>query len=1348
MKERPASFFKAALLSLLLALCLSTAGFANPLRPEQVPGPLKPWIDWALHGRQEAACPALWNTADERRCRWPGLLRLDVDGSGGRFEQAWELFVEEWVPLPAHQGSWPVDVQANGRPAVVIARDGVPSVRLGAGQHRLTGRFDWPQLPEFLDIPGHTGLLSVVVKGKPAPFRLDRDGRLWLKETAQQDTDTEERLSLQVFRKLGDGIPVTLTTRLVLDVSGPSRELVFDRILPGDFVPVTLQSELPTRSTGEGGLRIQVRPGRWELDLVARHRGPLDRLSFETPGELWVAEEIWSFEANPAIRLVTPQGLTGVDPRQSGVPAAWAGLPAFLARPGETLSLRETRRGDPEPAPDQLTLHRDLWLDFDGRGFTLRDHIGGIMTQGWRLEMLPPFVLGRVAVDGEERLITRNQDQPGIGVEVRRGQLSLVADSRLEKRSAQLPATGWNRPFSRVETTLNLPPGWRLLYATGADSIPGVGPARWSLLDLFIVLLTVLAVGKLWGWRWGLVALLALGLSYHEPGAPRWIWLQLLAGVSLVRVLPAGKLRLLAGCYRNALLLILLLVLLPFAAHQVHSGLYPQLESRRSATVSMDRAADSVAREQALVSRAKSTSAAGGRLAPAPTPTPRRLSSHDPDALVQTGPGLPGWQWRSVPIAWSGPVRADQTLGLYLISPRINLLLAFARVLLLGILAWLMLDSAPSKGGGRCFRPGSGWLPLLAVALLAAQPAQGAIPDQETLQQLQQRLLTPASCFPHCADLHSLELNYTPTSLSLDLTLHADAPVAVPLPGERSQWSPSRVRLNGQPVAIYLDEEGRCWVPLTAGRHRLTMQGPLPNRPSVVLSLPLSPRRLAAAGQGWQLEGGSLRRPPAQLQLSRLAASGQTAEDDAEPLTLPSYFQVERTLKFDLQWTVHTRVVRRFKGGSAGLVRIPLLDGEAVTSDNIPVREGHITLQIPADVDEIRWQSLLPITPELTLRAASSEQWSETWRLDASPVWHVEATGLAVIHHQDRAGHWLPEWRPWPQEDVLLHISRPQGVPGRTLTIDNSALQLKPGRRTTENRLQIQLRSSMGGQHSLRLPEGAELQQVRLNGAAQPLRPAGRILTLPVMPGETQAEIFWLSPTTGGALSRTPEIDLGAPSVNANLRLEIPRDRWVLFAKGPQLGPAVLFWSLLLVLLPLAFGLGRTGLTPLRFHHWLLLGIGLTQLRPLNAVLVVGWLLALGWRHNHPLDGRDRTFNLVQILLVGLTVLALLSLFVSVQQGLLGDPHMQIAGNGSSAYQLNWFQDRTEAILPRAWTLSVPMTAYRLLMLSWALWLALALLRWLKWGWQAYSKGGLWRPMRRKAPKVQQPSVSPPQNKR
>ena len=79
---------------------------------------------------------------------------------------------------------------------------------------------------------------------------------------------------------------------------------------------------------------------------------------------------------------------------------------------------------------------------------------------------------------------------------------------------------------------------------------------------------------------------------------------------------------------------------------------------------------------------------------------------------------------------------------------------------------------------------------------------------------------------------------------------------------------------------------------------------------------------------------------------------------------------------------------------------------------------------------------------------------------------------------------------------------------------------------------------------------------------------------------------------------------------------------------------------------------------------------------------------------------------------------------------------MQVQGYGSNAYLLNWYQDRVSDTYPQATLLSVPLMFYRLLMLAWALWLAFSLLKWLKWGWLGFSKGGLWRSIEFKVPKV------------
>ncbi|MCT7654167.1 hypothetical protein MBH78_03925 [Oceanimonas sp. NS1] len=154
------------------------------------------------------------------------------------------------------------------------------------------------------------------------------------------------------------------------------------------------------------------------------------------------------------------------------------------------------------------------------------------------------------------------------------------------------------------------------------------------------------------------------------------------------------------------------------------------------------------------------------------------------------------------------------------------------------------------------------------------------------------------------------------------------------------------------------------------------------------------------------------------------------------------------------------------------------------------------------------------------------------------------------------------------------------------------------------------------------------------------------------------------------------------------------------------------------ITLLLAAGLARLPLTPLRFHHWLLLGLGLTQIPLWMAATVVLWLVALGLRQRWQHQQAGAWFNLAQIGLVLLTLVALGYLFTAIQQGLLGLPDMQIAGNGSYGNHLSWYQDRSGGSLPTGWVLSVPLLVYRLLMLGWALWLAFALLGWLRWGWQ------------------------------
>ena len=155
--------------------------------------------------------------------------------------------------------------------------------------------------------------------------------------------------------------------------------------------------------------------------------------------------------------------------------------------------------------------------------------------------------------------------------------------------------------------------------------------------------------------------------------------------------------------------------------------------------------------------------------------------------------------------------------------------------------------------------------------------------------------------------------------------------------------------------------------------------------------------------------------------------------------------------------------------------------------------------------------------------------------------------------------------------------------------------------------------------------------------------------------------------------------------------------------------------------------IGESKLDPAQDPSLAFTCLGLTQVHPIVAIMIVGWLLALDFRKKHPSEGGWFSFNLTQVILVAWTIAALIGLYIAIQKGLLGIPNMQISGNGSSNTLLNWTQDRIDAAVPRPWILALPLFVFRILMLLWALWLAYSLMKWLRWGWRCFGEGGLWR---------------------
>lgn len=1381
-----------ALTSFLLAVLLAAGAAARPLSKEDVPAPLQPWISWVLKGHEQAVCPFLQGQPDNRPCAWPGVLRLTLTEGGGRFEQSWRTYSEAWIPLPGDTAHWPLEVLVDGGAAAVLARGTTPHVRLKPGSHSITGSFRWDSLPEQLQIPAETGLLSLALRGQAVSFpSRDEAGRLWLQQKSQAPEREESRLAVSVHRDLADEVPASLATRIQLKVSGKNREVLLGRALPEGFVPMSLVGPLPARIEPDGRLRVQARAGAWDLWITARHEGPLKAVTLPEPGGPWDADEAWVFEARPDLRVVTVEGAPTLDPQQTELPGGWRRFPAFLMKPGTALKLAQKRRGDENPKPDLLSLQRTLWLDFDGGGFTAQDAIQGTLNRSWRLEMGPETKLGRVSSRGQDQFLTTLKSGGPVGIEVREGQAQLTADSRVERSRWSVPAVGWSHDFDRVGAVLKLPPGWRLIRAGGADHADPTWVSTWTLLDLFLVLIIAAAASKLWGPRWGLAALAGVGLAWHELDAPRWVWLLALTAEALSRALAEHEK---AGWWARGLRRVswaaLVLVLAPFLINQARVGLYPQLEfpyhqviPGQPGVLLNEAAAGSEGGMFGALTRyqysgLKRSGSRGAAFAPSvisgaadrlgdggdedskeklfarprlPSPLPakspgqsaeyarQRAASQymllDPKSKVSTGPGVPNWGWRDVSLTWSGPVDSGQRLRLWLIPPRGNSFLSLMRIILAVAMSLLFfglpvgdwLASLREPGG---WRKALGWFFPALLALCTALPPNasaqgGSFPPRDLLDELRQRLLEKPECSPHCAESPRLRLEVTSQQLTARLDVQAAAATSVPLPSGGKDWFAAKVLLDGSPAGVLRTGDGSLWLPVAAGPHQVTLEGPLPARDSVQLSFPLRPRRVEASVLGWVLHG--LREDGQAEENLQLSRSGPSVAKEQAKLqgTFPPFLRVERTIRLGLSWEIFTRLVRLTPAGNPLVLQVPLLPGESVTTADLRVKDGKVQVSLPPQASEASWVSTMQPTDKLALRAPDKVPWTELWRLEASPLWHPQAKGIPPVHQEPGGGPRTIEWLPWPGESVDLQLTRPQGAAGQTLTIDQSVLALTPGHRATDATLTLNLRTSRGGEHAVTLPEGADLRSVKMDGAVLPVRQDGNRVTLEVQPGAHAVEIAWREPRGIKLLFRTPRVAIGAPSVNAHVHLTMPT-RWTLVLGGPRWGPAVLFWSLLAVFFLVSVGLGRWGLAPLSWRQWLLLSFGLTQVPVHSAAIVAGWFLALGWRRLHPPEGR-REFNFLQVFLVFLTLMAARYLFGAIKLGLLGLPDMQIAGNGSSSELLRWYQDLAGEALPRAWVISVPLGAYRLAMLAWALWLANAVLAWSRWGWECFAAGGLWR---------------------
>jgi hypothetical protein len=750
-----------------------------------------------------------------------------------------------------------------------------------------------------------------------------------------------------------------------------------------------------------------------------------------------------------------------------------------------SFDLEEKMRGMGEQKPEGLSVHRHLWLDEDGKGVTFRDRISGQLQQVWRLDVAEGQELGAVSIDGQRQLITSNPETNAHGVELRNHSLNMEALGRADDMS-NLSATGWQTDAGQLQVSLSLPPGWRMLALFGADNVQGDWLTAWSLLDLFLLLIFSLAVYRLWGIKAGIVAFIAFGLSYHEPGAPRMTWLFLLMPLALLRVVTEGTGKKWLSAWKYIAVGLLLLNFLPYTAREIQSVIYPQLETE-GVTYQPRR----------MLGWIGFSHETGGHFAdhtqegdlshwvehsqpplPAfdvnepnfPVTDPVAISmgldpnskptlyngnlKFDPKARVQTGPAEPEWYWNQVNCSWDGPVSSGHEITPIFISRSVHRILAIIRLVLLCLLVAIVLGmKLPQMTRASAPTTTAAAIVLFAAMLLLnpsptfAQPPNpllqptapttggSAVPDAEMLNALRQRLLQPSDAFPRAAEISTVDLSLIDGKIAMTAEVHAAIEVAVPLPGRLPSWSPVTVSIDGQPNAVVCRrDDGYLWVIVPQGVHLISVEGQLAESTEWDWTFVLPPRRVTIDAPGWDITGLRPNGSPAdQVLFSRREqlTDGASTYDQKNFNAIAS---VDRRLEIGLLWKVRTTVKRLSAPGKAVSLKVPLLNGESVLSSNAVVKQGLVDVNLGANQMEFSWESELKQTAEIKLEAADTNQWVERWYLMTSPVWNVTFSKLAPVFEPDGESL-IPVWHPWPGEGVALAFKRPNAVNGQTTTV-------------------------------------------------------------------------------------------------------------------------------------------------------------------------------------------------------------------------------------------------------------------------------------------------------------------------
>ncbi len=1347
-------------------ICLPSYLFAeDPYVPES----LEPWVDWVLEEHPYISCPVSSTTGQRLDCLWVREVSVEINRDskwGANFRIEVDAFADSELQLPYAGSAKPQSVKRNEQFVPIGGGSGAPNIMVPAGRHTIVGELVWTEAsePGYVEIPS-AGVIRLQSDGDwiSNPTTTEEGTRLWLvPRTVDTKTEPEDpseptvikeldTVTARVFRLWEDGVPQTLTTFIQLTVSGQPRIIELGKVLTSEFQPKDIKSDRPVIMSIDGNVAVQAIRGQNYIEIEARALTHLDTFTYMKPSILWPIEEVWGMVSNSNHRVIQFEGGVRTNLAELNVPrqmmAYTDNISGFILTENDELKVVELQRGNTTQTPPNFEVYRDLWLNFSGTSFIAHDEVYTSLDAPVRVSA--SYTPGTVKVDGDIRPITYEDpaEDARAGVYLKDSTTELISVSEIE-RSNSLHANGWNVDADHLSVSLQLPPGWMLLWTNGVDTVENSWLSNWKIWEIFLVILLIGVVFWIGGLGWAAVVGIAAVLSIQFDSAPAIGWLILAVMTIASAKVTTEWLKKSSKWVYWTIFAIVGIVCSFHIVGSLKNALYPGSSPANSTFAELvERQAEKLVlydatEEMELVTTGSRFSTTreylGDDFAIAnlgkQIQHPLAETSSTSPVRLPTGPGIPDWDWNTYQLNWSGSVSQDQMMSLTLLPPIFNRILqALSGLLTLGVLGFFVSirypciwDSLP-----KFLSNGVKVLPVIVLCLILIpnKDVYAEFPERELLQELESRLLELPDCLNDCAYVENAVVEIENGTLNIDLRLHTMDTVAVPLPISEDSWSPETVASSANSRLPLLRSNNQYYTVLDEGIHQVTISATINNLDRFEIDFPLVPGNVKVSPGEWLVEGmvrDQLERKRLFFDRNRSQISMENTEENdsgVPKFEISPYVSVSRTLVFDYEPRIQTVVSRIAPYSGEFTVRIPLLENEIVESRDAILEQDHVVLSFHQNQQTQSWESKFEPDSQFVLTAPDLEQRTERWTLIGSDYWSYSYSGLKPIFGEMEHEVFVPR----SLETLSLAIFQPRLVDGNTFTIEHINYSATVNERTTDSWVEMEIHASQPGDLALKLPEDTEIKSISAGGSMQPIPNSNEIL-IPIRSGTWNYEVLWASDQGGRILNQLPSVSLADQSArNIELEMSLPSDRWTLLLGGPTMGTSVAYWGLVSFLLVSVFVLTRIPNFPLNFGEGALLVTGTTLVNVMVLPLVAIWFFLLRWRlqANRPVN-RPVWYSISQVLFASFVVAVLSTLVFTITHALSGDPNMYITGLSSDSSLLQWFADETMGSTPTAWVISLPKWVYLMIMLGWSIWLVIALLKWSKLSWQAFSDPVVW----------------------